>query len=490
MNPLPNKNSNVARLALGFAALCLPSLAAAHSFGKLYNLPMPFWLYAYGATASLLVSFVVVGYFGTVGNPADTAPARDVSNAGWLRALRRLRLMTLLRAVSVLCLLLCLLTGFFGHRNPYTNFSMTFFWIVFLLGFAYVTALLGNVFAVLNPWRVIAGGLGRLWPGYAEGRRNYPAALAYWPALALYMGLIWAELFLHVRPHSLAVLLAGYSVLNLAGVWWVGTTAWFRYCEFFSVMFRLIALMSPLDYSPGRLRLRAPFAGLMSNRAEHTSLLLFVLFMLSSTAFDGLRATLPWMKFFWHDYLGVITPWIGKKPILEYPMMRPWYDIWEAFCLLLSPFVYWAVYLFFIALAKAIAGSRLSLHELSLRFAFSLLPIALVYNITHYYTLVLSQGVKIISLVSDPFGWGWDLFGTAGQWSAPILPGMTLVWHSQVGLILFGHIVSVWLAHHEALRTFANRRQAVTSQLSMLVLMVLFTTVGLWILSQPLQIGR
>ena len=480
-----------ARLAAACLLLGLPASAHAHSFGKIYNLPMPFWLYAWGAAASLVASFLIVGLFVTGRAAQGPSPSLDLSQARWLQALRRMRVMTVLRAFSVLCLLLCLATGFFGHRNPYTNFSMTFFWIVFLLGFAYLTAVIGDLYASLNPWRVISDGLTRLWPGYAKGRLPYPPALAYWPALALYMGLIWAELFLRVRPFSLAGLLAGYSLLNLFGVWLVGARDWFRYCEFTGVFFRLIALMAPVDYAPGRLRLRMPFAGVMEQRATHTSLLVFLLFMLSSTAFDGLRATVPWMKLFWHDQLGVLRRFTGgEMPILRYGEMRALYDTWEGFCLLLSPFLYWVVYLVFLALAKLAARSRLSLHELSLRFAFSLLPIALVYNITHYYTLVLTQGVKIVSLISDPFGYGWNLFGTAGKLGAPILPGMSLVWHSQVGLILFGHICSVWLAHREALRSFPGRWQAVASQLPMLVLMVVFTTFGLWILSQPLQLGR
>ncbi len=491
MHGLIRTRTEVRSLVAAALWLLLPSLAHAHSFGKLYNLPVPFWLYAYGAAASLVVSFLIVGFFVTAPAPvAASGQGIDLSQRRWVMAVRRLRLMTVLRAVSVGCLLLCIATGFFGHRNPYTNFSMTFFWIVFLLGFAYLTALLGDWYAALNPWRVLGDWLARLWPGYAQGQWGYPPSLGYWPALALYMGLIWAELFLYIRPHSLAWLLTGYSLLNLLGVWLIGARDWFRYCEFTGVFFRLIALLAPIDTVPGRLRLRAPFAGVLQTRAEHTSLLLFVLFMLSSTAFDGLRATIPWMKLFWHDTLGVLRPWVGEMPITRYGDLRWLYDAWEAFCLLLSPLLYWLVYVFFIALAKLVTLSPLSVHALSLRFAFSLLPIALVYNITHYYTLILTQGVKIVSLVSDPFGYGWDLFGTAGKLGAPILPSMTFIWHSQVGLILFGHIVSVWLAHREALRTFPGRWQAIASQLPMLVLMVLFTTAGLWILSQPLQGGR
>ncbi len=120
----------------------------------------------------------------------------------------------------------------------------------------------------------------------------------------------------------------------------------------------------------------------------------------------------------------------------------------------------------------------------------TLLPIAFVYHLTHYATLILSHGLKIISLASDPFGWQWNLFGTLHSYRAPILPDMAVVWHSQVGLILIGHVVSVWVAHRVALQVFGVRGKAMLSQLPMLALMIGFTIAGLWILAQPLTALR
>lgn len=81
-----------------------------------------------------------------------------------------------------------------------------------------------------------------------------------------------------------------------------------------------------------------------------------------------------------------------------------------------------------------------------------LLPIVLVYHVTHYYTLVQTQGVKVIALVSDPFGFGWNLFGTATWLRGSIIPDMNIVWHTQVGLLLAGHIASVVVVHLEVRR--------------------------------------
>lgn len=467
-------------------ALILPVSAAAHGFGRLYNLPVPFWLYGWGAASALLLSFLLVGFFAASPTVAAQADSRDISNTGWVRVLRRA--LPSLKALSVALLLLCIATALVGNRDPFRNFSMTFFWVVFLLGFSYLTALLGNFYAALNPWRVLTDALGR----HAQGRVQYPPWLGDWPALALYLGFIWFELFGLGRPVPLGQMLLAYTALNFAGVWLMGSAAWFRHCELFSVFLRLVALLSPFDYrrEASALHWRAPLAGLVQQRPESISTVVFALAMLATTAFDGLRATQWWVHLFWSDPSGLVTALVGTSPIHAYATLRPWYVGWETFWLLSSPFLYLGAYLVCIALAKSLTRSTRSLRELALDFGYSLLPIALVYHATHYATLMLTQGLKIISLTSDPFGWGWDLFGTATLLRAPILPGMGVVWHTQVGLILLGHIVSVVIAHRIALRVFPTRRAALLSQLPMLIFMMLLTVAGLWIIAQPLTVER
>jgi hypothetical protein len=119
----------------------------------------------------------------------------------------------------------------------------------------------------------------------------------------------------------------------------------------------------------------------------------------------------------------------------------------------------------------------------------TLVPIAFVYHLTHYYTLLLEQGGQLLKIVSDPFGFGWDLFGTANVTIAPVMLDVGNIWLTQVALIVFGHIVSVYLAHVEALRIFSSPLRAAISQLPMLVLMMVFTNLGLWILSLPIAGG-
>ena len=72
--------------------------------------------------------------------------------------------------------------------------------------------------------------------------------------------------------------------------------------------------------------------------------MVFALFILSSTAFDGLRATQSWFLLFWLDPTGIVTQLAGSTPVLAYEVLRPWYLAWEGFCPVASPFVYLAAY--------------------------------------------------------------------------------------------------------------------------------------------------
>lgn len=474
--------SLVAALAL------LPGAAAAHSFGKLYNLPVPLWLYLYGASAALLASFLVIAWFGTrsVAVPAQALSASPglrvpaLSHPAWLRVAQ---------AVSLGLLCLMIFSGFAGSQNAYANFNMSGFWIGFVLGFAYLVAICGDLYAHLNPWRLIVRGIERL-AGPFTGRIAAPNWLGVLPALTLYMGFIWLELFGGTGPRGLSIALLAYTLTNVAGAWWIGTAAWFRQGEFFAVFLGWLALCSPLLWQQDRLRLRWPFAGLLQARVTHGSMLIFILFMLSSTAFDGLRETVPWVKLYWQQlYTLLWSPLFGEDRVASYPQISAIYAFWQTGALLLSPFAYLAAYLLCLKLAQWLTGSPHSLRLLALRFAPTLIPIALVYHVTHYYTLLFTQGALLPWLLSDPLGtgseWAWRWLGAPRGF----IPDAGTVWHTQVALILIGHIVSVVLAHFVALEVFASRRQATLSQLPMLLLMMLYTGSGLWILAQPLNPG-
>ena len=55
-----------------------------------------------------------------------------------------------------------------------------------------------------------------------------------------------------------------------------------------------------------------------------------------------------------------------------------------------------------------------------------------------------------------------------------------------MAVIVVGHMLAVYLAHLRAMVLYEDRAMVLKSQLPMLVLMVLYTTVSLWIVSRPI----
>jgi hypothetical protein len=128
-------------------------------------------------------------------------------------------------------------------------------------------------------------------------------------------------------------------------------------------------------------------------------------------------------------------------------------------------------------------GSGHDARELLGRFAHSLIPIAFAYAIAHYFSLLVYQSQAMGYLISDPLGDGSNIFGTAGKGIDYNVISGSAIWYVQVGALVCGHVAGLVLAHDRALSTYSKPREAARSQYWMLVVMVGFTSLGLWLLS-------
>jgi hypothetical protein len=129
-------------------------------------------------------------------------------------------------------------------------------------------------------------------------------------------------------------------------------------------------------------------------------------------------------------------------------------------------------------------GGKLGEEELRQAFIHTLVPIAAVYIFAHYFSFLLFEGQAIFYLASDPFGQGWDLFGSASRGIDYSLLSLGAIWYFQVGFVVCGHVAGLILAHDRALALYGQAKQAIRSQYWMLAVMVGFTSLALWLLSQ------
>jgi len=479
-----------ARAALALGLVLLPSTAYAHVFLQPYTLPVPFWIYLYASAATLIVSFAIVGALMGASTPARTARGKDILpderswQATWAWVVR------LLRACALAALMVTIVGGLVGTANPLANINMTLFWVVFLLGLTYFTAIAGDIYALVNPWRTLVEWTERLGLDLSKSRVTYPSGLGYLPAFAFYVALIWIELFTLPQPYLLSIVLIVYTAATFVGVFVFGKHVWFERAELFSVFFRVVGTLAPVEYHepaggrPARVRLRPPLVAALYEQPVHATLVLFVLFMLSSTTYDAIHETFFWVSVYWQDLLPLFQPLVGTDPVQAQGVLTAWYMVYQRVGLVLSPFFYLLLYLVVLKAATHLTRTHVPLPTMAVRFTFSLVPIALVYHATHYYTILVTEFPKLLPLASDPFGLGWRLFSTAPRPVSPL--DMGFIWHTQVLLMLAGHVAGVYLAHLIALRIFPSQRLGIVSQIPMLMLMVVYTCVGLWVLSLPL----
>ena len=116
--------------------------------------------------------------------------------------------------------------------------------------------------------------------------------------------------------------------------------------------------------------------------------------------------------------------------------------------------------------------------DFSDRFGVSLIPILFGYDIAHYLSLLLLEGQAFKVLISDPFGRGWNLFGTATDAINWTFLSTGLIGWTQICAIVGGHLIGVLVSHDRAVENF-KIKEAMRSQYPMLAVMVFYTICGL-----------
>lgn len=433
----------------------------AHGLGERADLPLPGWLFAWAAAVVLALSFFLFASFWQTPKLEMSVP----------RARFRVP-----RAVPALCGLVgigvlvgLVYAGFAGVRDPATNIVPTFVYVYVWSVIPIASAIFGDVFRAFNPWLAIGRAVGhlksRIAPNTLSLQFEYPERLGRWPALVFLLAFGWIELIADSGRDAdfLATMIVIYSVFQFAGMALFGSDRWVDRGEAFNVYFNMFSRISPLVVKDRRLCTRLPLSGL-TDVVWLPATVLFFCAAIGITAFDGASEGALWASIGGSDP-SALTSMLGLLGTIA--IVAGFYRL-------------------------GIEGMRsshieMSVRELSQTFAPSLVPIMLGYVVAHYFSFIVFQGQALWPLLSDPLGEGSNILGTADYSINYRAMSNNVIWYVQVVALVLGHVAGLAVAHDKALAVWGKARAAVQSQVWMLVVMVGFTSLGLWLLSQANQ---
>jgi hypothetical protein len=493
-------------VAIWTALLLAAPAHAGHSLTELYN---PF--YVVGVTLVVVLSFVVVVLVVQHASRLGSWPTVRVSDGRSDRRAGLARLaMAMVRAAAVLGLLLVILTGLFGHHIASWNPAPKLVWVVAWIVIPAVQVLVGNVWAVANPWLVLFEWAERI-VGPMRPRARYRTAVGVWPALGLFVVLVWFRVSSGAdsEPRVIGLLVLVYSVVTWAGMAMFGKHVWLCRAECLTVFYSLLAAIAPtearvIDGAGCRacplgcaappvagddwlaaggcvgcpecsarsahrsLNVRPWAVGLLGRPAGGVDTMLFVLVMLATGMFGGLLETRAWEK-------------VGVTLGLRLGGAEP-SQVAAAAAFVTVVVVTVAVYWLACLAIRATAGSSRSTTELALAFAITMIPLAAGFHLTHGVDHTFEDAQRLLRLLSDPLGLGWNVLGTRMR---PVVPASPpFVWYVQLIVIVAAHVAGVYVAHVRALSLYRDRRTAIYSQFPMVAAIILFTVSGLWILTR------
>jgi hypothetical protein len=357
-------------------------------------------------------------------------------------------------------------------------------WVVVWLGVSFVCVFVANIWPLLDPWR----SLFELLQALVAGRKSrsaeaacaaptlrWPAALGMWPAVALLLLWCWLEIVfpLASSPFKVGLALLAWTLLNLAGMWLFGRAVWQAHADVFALVFETLGRLAPLRLQPHQLIRH------VSGQAA------FIIALLATVIFDGLHGGATWFVF--EGALGKLVQ--GRQDINDTlvgsaGLLCVWLLMLGAYALAVLLTLRLTSPLKLASLQTPIAAGTLAA-----QLAITLVPIAAAYLVAHNFSTMVTQGLAIVPLLSDPFGWQWNLLGTT-RWTVDTSwLGAQLTWNVALLAIVLGHMVSVVWAHRVVLRAGVAPRRAAWGLLPMTLLMLAFTAMSLFLIAEPMVVS-
>ena len=332
--------------------------------------------------------------------------------------------------------------GIIGNESSKTSITPLILWVFLWIGVPTLGLLFGDVYAKFNPLNLV------------KISSNKPRSV--YISCFLFLGLTWFELVWREPGNPLNI--ASVFIILFVGVNLI------RY--FYKKSIIEVDPLLLLHYLYSKLKLfnsKPYFRSLINNignLAKLNGIEYFILLMIGTVTYDGLRETT-----FWYNQFGE-------------QINNIWFSTIMFLSMNLGTIIFYRFACYF---AIKVGGSELKLNEVSKLFGHTMLPIAFAYHITHYLTLLLFETQTFIYRLNDPLGTGLNLFNVQepeiNYFIEPII-----IWGIQVAVTLLGHMLSVVLAHDLAVKLFGHQ-QSDKTQYIFLFITVALTLQALFVLS-------
>ena len=403
-----------------------------HGIINVGDLPIPFDMVLNAAVLTIVLTFVFlkVSWKESILTSKETLFSTKQSTSGKL--------------LGFLILVFLTVPGLINDEAATVSVTPLILWVFLWIGVPVLGLLFGDLYAKFNPLSILVNREG-------EAKNVYPAAF-------LFICLTWFEL-VWSKPGNPRHISFVFLILFLT------VSALQKYYKKTIIEVDPLLLLHHL-YSKMRVTNKAPvFKTLLnnlSNLAQLKGMAYFILLMIGTVTYDGLRETTFWFNIF------------GP---------RTYETLFSTVAFLSMSLIVIVFYRFACYFAIKVSGEDINLNEISLKFGHTMLPIAFAYHVTHYLGLLLFESQTLLYRLNDPFGFGWNLFNiqdaTVDYFLEPVV-----LWTIMVVVTLAGHMISVVSAHELAVKIFGHQKSDQT-QYSFLFITVALTLQALFVLSVP-----
>lgn len=441
----------------------------------------------------------------------------------------------LLQLPFVLIFTLVIIAGLYGAQLPGANIATVVTWTIWWGGVIFTFPLIGRAWCLVCPWAAVADWVQRLalWRKKEEitlGKR-WPLILRnLYPVIIAFIVITWAEFYFHMVSSPVATAYLSIVILAMAII--TGLIFERRsFCRYLCPIGGMIGVYSQFSATELRCRDRAvckecktkdclrgnalgygcpvfeypetmdtntycilcteciktcPKDNIAFNVRPLTEELaspltpdtpdlirgnqgrldeaLMILVIFGITIFHTLTMTPYWFK------------------IMDVAMMATGLTPGALFTIFIVAFIIITIFIYYLF---AVVSGLLLAHHWSLAtghsfitYAYPLIPLALFFHLSHNLLHLFGEGQRVVNIASDPFGWGWDIFGTARLSLGPTIP-LSVIPYTQWVMVFIGFGYSIYLA-------YKTPREGLKGFVPLAVMIIALTAAYLWMLSQPM----